>query len=47
MYESNDEESKRELYYYMKAITTKTTTLKTTNLCHVIRMEGMLFKKAI
>ena len=47
MYESDDEESEREFYYHMKAITTKTTTLKMTNLCHVICMEGMLFKKAI
>ena len=45
MYESDDEQAKREFYYpFMKA--TK-TTMKLTILCEVIRKVYMLFKKAI
>ena len=35
MYESDDEQSKTE-FYYLKAITTRKTTLKMTILCHAI-----------
>ena len=36
----------KESFTIVKAITT-TATLKITILCHAIRMQGMLFKKAI
>ena len=37
MYESDDEQSKRE-FTNMKAMTTRTTALNMTNLCYAIRM---------
>ena len=37
----------KESFTIVKAITTTTATLKMTILCHAIRMQGMLFKKAI
>ena len=35
----------KESFTFMKAITTRKTTLKMTILCQAIRMYGMLFKK--
>ena len=37
----------KESFTIMKGITTRTTILNMTTLYHAIRMEGMLFKKAI